>query len=294
MKAKVLVKNCWFQVCLWTAVGFAWACWSGEKTELPSDPQEEFAYALGVNLAANLSRLEKQFTEQHLELLKKGYLDAISGKAPIDEVKAREIIRDFQVKAFDELAETNLARSKNFLEENKKRPGVRTTASGLQYQVIEEGAGEPPGQNDIVTVHYRGMLPNGKEFDSSYKRGEPTKFVVGRTIRGWQEALKMMKPGARWRIWVPPDLGYGKSVPPNVGPNQVLVFDIELLGVEKQEQAKTNAPMSQPTPITSDIIRIPSKEELEKGAKPEIIKPEQLKKLIEEEQKKQGQAKPEQ
>lgn len=280
-----------FGVWLVGIVGIAVAVHGAEnqaagKKELPPDPQDQFAYALGVNLAGNLKQLEKPFTEKQLDLIKQGYLDAVSGAAPIDQVRAREIIRDFQRKALDELAERNLKKSRAFLEQNKSQPGVKTTSSGLQYMVIKEGEGEPPDDDDIVTVHYRGTLIDGTEFDSSYKRGKPTKFVVGRTIRGWREALKMMKPGAKWKLWIPPELGYGRMAPPNIGPNQALIFEVELIEVERQQSKQTSSTGRSRTPITSDIIRIPSKEELEKGAKPEVIKPEELKKLLEQQQKK--------
>ena len=115
-----------------------------------------------------------------------------------------------------------------FLAENAKKEGVRATASGLQYKIITEGEGPSPTDADSVTVHYRGTLLNGTEFDSSHERGEPANFKVTGVIKGWTEALKMMKVGAKWQLWIPPDLAYG---------NSLLVFEVELLGINDQAKA---------------------------------------------------------
>lgn len=248
-------------------------------SELPADPNKKFAYALGVNLGFNLKRLDKILSEDELKFMLQGYIDMLKGTALIDEVTAKEIISEFQRIAFNELAEKNLNISKKFLEENKMRPGVHVSSSGLQYEIIKEGNGEPPSTNDIVIVNYKGMLIDGTVFDSSEKRGSADKFVVSRVIPGWKEALLMMKPGAKWKIYVPPELAYGRSGGfGRIGPNQVLIFELELLGIEKQPLQETSTTQHQPV-VTSQIVRIPSKEELEKGAKPEIINPEQLKEL---------------
>lgn len=119
-----------------------------------------------------------------------------------------------------------------FLAENKGKEGVITLPSGLQYRVVQEGAGKTPGANDTVTTHYRGSFIGGKEFDSSYSRNEPTSFPVGGVIRGWTEALMLMKEGAKWELFIPPDLAYGAQGAGHViGPNETLVFDIELISV---------------------------------------------------------------
>jgi FKBP-type peptidyl-prolyl cis-trans isomerase FklB len=119
-------------------------------------------------------------------------------------------------KEFKEKAEKNLAESKAFLEENKKKEGIKTLPSGLQYKVLTEGSGKTPKVTDTVTVHYRGTLINGTEFDSSYKRGQPATIQVKAAIRGWTEALQLMKEGSKWQLFVPPELAYGDVWQPQV------------------------------------------------------------------------------
>lgn len=121
-----------------------------------------------------------------------------------------------------------------FLAANKNRPGVITLPDGLQYKVIKAGEGEKPTDTDMVTVNYQGTLIDGTEFDSSYKRGEPAIFPVNGVIPGWTEALKLMKPGSTWMLFIPAGLAYGANgAPPAIGPNQTLVFKVELLKVQK-------------------------------------------------------------
>jgi FKBP-type peptidyl-prolyl cis-trans isomerase len=136
---------------------------------------------------------------------------------------------------------------------------------GLQYKVITNGAGATPVPNDLVTVNYRGTFIDGKEFDSSAKSGHPAQFAIGSVIHGWTEALLQMKAGSKWQLFVPSELAYGERGRPNIPPNSVLIFEIELISSE------TPPP---PAPLTSDIIKVPSQEEMKKGAKIEVIKPE--------------------
>lgn len=131
-------------------------------------------------------------------------------------------------------ADVNKAKGDAFLAANKKKKGVMTTASGLQYKVLSEGNGPTPTSSDIVKVDYRGTLINGTEFDSSYKRGEPAVFPVNGVIPGWTEALQMMKVGATWELYIPAELAYGeRGVAPDIGPNETLIFKVTLLGIEK-------------------------------------------------------------
>lgn len=124
-------------------------------------------------------------------------------------------------------------RADKFLMENKTKEGVQTLPSGLQYKVIKEGTGQMPKLTDTVSTHYRGTLPDGTEFDSSYKRNEPAEFPVNRVIKGWTEALQLMKEGSKWMLYIPPHLAYGeRGFPPVIGPNATLVFEIELLKVK--------------------------------------------------------------
>lgn len=131
-------------------------------------------------------------------------------------------------------AEKNMLAGESFLTQNKTKPGVITLPDGLQYKVIIEGKGIKPTANDTVTVQYAGRLIDGTEFDSSYKRGEPATFPVSGVIPGWVEALQLMKSGSTWEIYVPSKLAYGdQGVPPTIGPNETLIFKVQLISVKK-------------------------------------------------------------
>ena len=136
----------------------------------------------------------------------------------------------------EEQAAKNLADGKAFLAENAKVEGVKTLPSGLQYQVLSEGEGSPPAASDTVTVQYRGTLIDGSEFDSSYERGEPATFSLDRVIPGWTEGLQLMRPGAKYRLFIPPELAYGeRGGGGKIAPNSALVFEVELLSVQPAE-----------------------------------------------------------
>lgn len=142
------------------------------------------------------------------------------------------IIGVISVKAQNK-AMSNLMRGREFLADNAKRTGVKTTSSGLQYEVIKDGDGPSPKAKDTVTVHYRGTTISGEEFDSSYKRGQPTSFPVNRVIAGWTEALQLMKVGAKWKVYIPANLAYGaEGAGSAIGPNETLIFEIELIGIK--------------------------------------------------------------
>ncbi|MDQ6623557.1 MAG: FKBP-type peptidyl-prolyl cis-trans isomerase, partial [Verrucomicrobiota bacterium] len=127
----------------------------------------------------------------------------------------------------------NQAKGEKFLAENKSKEGVKTTPSGLQYKVLKEGSGASPKENDTVVTNYRGTLIDGTEFDSSYKRNEPATFPVNRVIKGWTEALQMMKPGSKYQLFIPATLAYGeRGAGGNIGPNETLIFDVELVEVK--------------------------------------------------------------
>jgi FKBP-type peptidyl-prolyl cis-trans isomerase len=132
-------------------------------------------------------------------------------------------------------AKNNLEAGQKFLAENAKKPGVQTTASGLQYQVVTEGKGAKPKAGDVVRVHYKGSLLDGKVFDSSYDRGQPVVFPIDQVVPGWQEGLQLMPVGSKFKLWVPANLGYGEKGTPGgpIGPNSTLVFDLELLDIVK-------------------------------------------------------------
>lgn len=126
-----------------------------------------------------------------------------------------------------------MQKGEEFLKENAAKEGVKTLPSGLQYKVLKEGDGKSPKATDTVVVHYKGTLINGKEFDSSYKRGEPAEFPVNRVIKGWTEALQLMKEGSKWMLYIPSNLAYGeRGAGADIGPNETLIFEVELLKVK--------------------------------------------------------------
>jgi FKBP-type peptidyl-prolyl cis-trans isomerase len=135
-------------------------------------------------------------------------------------------------KELKEKAEKNLSEGKLFMEENKQKEGVQTLPSGLQYKVLMEGSGKTPKATDEVTINYRGSLLDGTEINSSYKSGKPGIFRVDRVIRGWMEALQLMKEGSKWQLFVPPALGYGERGEGRIPPNSTLIFEVELISVK--------------------------------------------------------------
>jgi FKBP-type peptidyl-prolyl cis-trans isomerase FklB len=188
--------------------------------------------------------------------------------------------RDTRAKAEEKRrvqGEKNKADGEKFLAENKTKDGVITLPSGLQYKILSPGQGDSPKSNDVVSVHYKGSLLDGTEFDSSYKRNQPSTFNTSGVIKGWSEALQLMKPGAKWQLFIPSEIGYAeRGSGQRIGPNAVLLFDVELLAINPPPKAAP--PTAQPV-VTSDIIKVPSKEEIEKGAKIEVIKAEDVDKL---------------
>jgi FKBP-type peptidyl-prolyl cis-trans isomerase FklB len=163
----------------------------------------------------------------------------------------------------------NKADGEAFLAKNKTQAGVITLPDGLQYSVITNGTGPLPSATDTVTVNYRGTLIDGTEFDSSYKRGQPASFPVGGVIHGWTEALQKMPVGSKWKLFIPSELAYGEPGRPGIPPSSTLIFEVELLSIQPPQPAPAAA-----APLTSDIIKVPSAEEMKKGAKIEVIKPE--------------------
>ncbi|TAH46287.1 MAG: FKBP-type peptidyl-prolyl cis-trans isomerase [Gammaproteobacteria bacterium] len=195
----------------------------------------KLSYAIGYQIG-------KDFTERKMDVdvntVIRAVQDAYGKRTPaISEEKMREILTAFQTKMmteakaeYDKVAATNKANATRFMSENKTKKGIVVLPSGLQYRVIEEGTGKQVAPTAEVTVHYRGSLSDGLEFDSSFARGEPVKFKVNEVIKGWQEALSRMKVGDHWQIFLPPDLAYGdRGQPPRIGPNQALVFDIKVI-----------------------------------------------------------------
>jgi FKBP-type peptidyl-prolyl cis-trans isomerase FklB len=209
-----------------------------EKSPPLKDQKDKVSYSIGLNIGANLAR---QNVEINPDALTAGIKDSIAGKPQLTQDQIKEVMTAFEkdLQAKQKAAgEKNAAEGAKFLEENKKKEGVKTTASGLQYKVIKEGTGPQPKATDTVTVNYRGTLIGGKEFDSSYKRGQPATFPLGGVIKGWTEGLQLMKPGSKYQLFVPPDLAYGeRAVGPDLSPNSTLIFEVELLEIKPPEQA---------------------------------------------------------
>ena len=203
-----------------------------------ASPKSSASYSLGVSFGEQLRAAGVTSDAVSSERLAQGVRDGMSGKAKLtdsDRQAISEMVRNARAAA----AETNHRAAAKFLAENAKKPGVVTTASGLQYKVLNSGSGsgESPKPTDSVVVNYRGTLLDGTEFDSSYKRGEPATFQVNRVIPGWTEALQLMKPGGKYQLFVPPQLAYDMHSPPSIPAGSMLIFDVELMSVKPAEQA---------------------------------------------------------
>jgi FKBP-type peptidyl-prolyl cis-trans isomerase FkpA len=210
------------------------------KTTGEADKKDATSYSLGVSMGEQLRRAHVAPEMVNTARLGQGVRDGLAGKAtltPADQANIRELITSAVASA----ADANHRKAAAFLAANGKKPGVVTTASGLQYTVLNAGSGESPKANDEVTVNYRGTLLDGTEFDSSYKRGEPATFEVDRVIPGWTEALQLMKPGAKYKLYIPPQLAYDMRSPPQIPPGSMLIFDVELISVK--------APSPVPPPV---------------------------------------------
>lgn len=218
-----------------------------EKSASPAqlkDLKDKVSYSIGLNIGFNFKR---QNVDLNTDALLSGVKDALSGKQPLlSESQVRETMTTFSKQMADkqkQVGEKNKAEGEKFLADNKTKPGVKTTASGLQYKVLTEGNGPSPKATDTVTVNYRGTLIDGTEFDSSYKRGEPATFPVGGVIKGWTEALQMMKKGSKYQLFIPADLAYGeRAMPPDIGANSTLIFEVELLDIKSAAAATSPSP----------------------------------------------------
>jgi FKBP-type peptidyl-prolyl cis-trans isomerase FklB len=201
-----------------------------EKSPQLKDQKDKVSYSIGMNIGFNLS---KQKVDINPDILAAGIKDSIAGKPQLTQDQVKDVMAQFEKdmeQKQKQAGEKNKAEGAKFLEENKKKPGIKTTASGLQYKVEKEGTGALPKATDMVTVNYRGTLMDGTEFDSSYKRGQPATFPVNGVIKGWTEALQLMKVGSKYQLWIPPNLAYGeRSVSPELGPNSTLIFEVELM-----------------------------------------------------------------
>lgn len=197
-----------------------------------SKPQSKFSYAVGLDIGTSLKEIK---TMIDIPTVVKGMEDQLAGKKSVlTDQEAMQIKQEMFTKMQAQKgAESSLAEEK-FMTENKSKPGIITTASGLQYQVLKEGKGPNPKATDKVTVHYAGTLLDGKEFDSSYKRGEPVTFPLNQVIPGWTEGVQLMKVGSKHKMFIPSRLGYGeRGAGQAIPPNATLVFEVELLGINQ-------------------------------------------------------------
>ncbi len=195
---------------------------------------EKASYALGLNIGGNL---EPDDLELDLELLRRGFMDGLEGTEALDSEEVDAVLTELGVRmqAHKDRAQQaafleNTARGAAFLAMKAKEEGVVETDSGLLYREIRAGSGDRPAADQAVTVHYRGTLIDGTEFDGTYEHDQPSTLPLNRAIPGWSEALQLMKPGAKWEIFMPADLGFGKNgAPPAVPPGAALIFEVELL-----------------------------------------------------------------
>ena len=217
------------------------------KADLKTE-DDNISYSLGFSMGSNF---KKEELKVKLEIFQKGMKDGFTGSGQIlNEEEVSKTMMGLQQKMRakkqaeykermeekKKQGEANIEKGKKFLEENKAKEGVVTLKSGLQYKILKKGTGASPKATDTVKCQYRGTTIDGKEFDSSYKRDEPAKFALNRVIKGWTEGLQLMKEGGKWQFFVPAALGYGeRGAGQNIGPNEVLIFEIELIGIEKPE-----------------------------------------------------------
>lgn len=216
-------------------IGSVFVLFGCDKPNLKED-KGQYSYAIGYQIAKNM---KEQGVDIDTKAFSAAMADVMANKDARlnDEERMNALRKMSEARRAVEMkqAEDNLKSGQAFLEANKAKEGVKVTASGLQYKVVDEGKGAVPKASDTVEVHYRGKLIDGKEFDSSYSRNQPAQFPVKAVIPGWTEALQLMKEGAKYELTIPAQLAYGeRGQPPQIPPNSVLVFDVELLKVMKK------------------------------------------------------------
>lgn len=212
---------------------------ASSSVQLNSDI-DKLCYTLGVNVGKTFELIK---AEPNLDVFLAGIKDVLQKKklAMTDEEMQDAVqnfqrsFREAQQRKFEEDAQKNQAEAEKFLEENKTKEGVVTLPSGLQYKILKEGTGQKPKETDTVTVHYKGTLIDGTVFDSSYERGEPVSFPLNRVIKGWTEALQLMPVGSKWQLFIPPQLAYGKEGNQRIPPNALLIFEVELLNIQSND-----------------------------------------------------------
>jgi FKBP-type peptidyl-prolyl cis-trans isomerase FklB len=214
-----------------------------QNTSTLTTQKDKISYAIGMNIGTNLHR---QSVDVDPKILQQGLEDSLAGgKTLLSEDEAKATLTQFQTEMRQKQQEkmqqagaTNKKEGDDFLAANKTKEGVVTLPSGLQYKILTAGTGPKPTASDSVVCNYRGTLIDGKEFDSSYKRGQPATFPVGGVIKGWTEALQLMPVGSKWQLFVPSDLAYAeRGSGPDIGPNATLIFEVELLSIQSKDKA---------------------------------------------------------
>ena len=215
------------------AIFLAFFSLNAEKNPLDND-MKKISYALGYQIAQGI-KSQSSVSELDSKALQSAISDVMAGRPTLlTEEEVQQQVKkwyEMQVEARKKQATANKAATTKFLAKNKTKPGIETTASGLQYKIIKPGKGTAPTPADKVKVHYAGTLIDGSEFDSSYKRNAPATFGLTQVIKGWTEGLQLVKPGGKVQLFVPPELGYGPATKPGIPGNSVLIFDVELLEV---------------------------------------------------------------
>lgn len=214
--------------------------------------QDKISYAIGMQVG---NSLHSQSVQVDPKILAQGLNDALAGSKMLltdQEAKAlltqlQQQVRTAQMQKMQALSASNKTEGEAFLASNKTKEGVVALPSGLQYKILQQGTGPKPTASDTVVCNYRGTLLNGKEFDSSYKRGQPITIPVGRVIKGWTEALQLMPVGSKWQLYIPSDLAYGEqSMGSDLGPNATLIFDVELVSIKPPEPTPAASPTAPP------------------------------------------------
>lgn len=206
----------------------------------PETLKDRMSYFIGQNMGDNF---KQRGLEVNVDVVMRGLKDSLANAEPaLSQEEIKQTLTEFQTLQKQEKAKQDQARleeGKKFLQANKSKEGVVSLPSGLQYKIVKAGTGKQPGPNDTVTTHYRGTLIDGSEFDSSYKRGKPASFPVSGVIKGWTEALQLMKEGAKWELFVPSELAYGeRGAGSNVPANSTLLFEVELIAVNDKVENK--------------------------------------------------------
>lgn len=248
-----------------------------DDTNVLSDDKSRLSYAIGMYFA---DRWKAQGVDVDPDLVLRGLKDGQSGGPTLMSQEAmQEIINqsqrqlaERQQRMREETLAKNKAEGEAFLAKNKSQPGVVTLPDGLQYKVLKEGTGETPGDNEMVEMNLRGTFVDGSEFDSSASRGKPIELPVGQLPRGWSEALKLMKAGSKWRLFIPSNLAYGENgLGSRIPGNETLILDVELLSVVHPPPVTAPPPAANP-PLTSDIIKV-------QGTNVQILTPDEVQKL---------------